>query len=59
MEQFNDTPIVNGTAYPTTTLDPKPYRLRVLNAANDRFWNLQWYVGRPDGTRRLQRPRSR
>ena len=44
MEQFNDTPIVNGTAYPTVTLQPKSYRLRVLNAANDRFWNLQWYV---------------
>ena len=27
MEQFNDTPIVNGTAYPTTTVDPKTYRL--------------------------------
>jgi len=44
MEQFNDTPIVNGTAYPTTTVDPKPYRLRILNAANDRFFNLQLYV---------------
>jgi FtsP/CotA-like multicopper oxidase with cupredoxin domain len=47
MEQFNDTPIVNGTAYPTTTLEPKSYRFRILNAANDRFWNLQWYVGDP------------
>jgi FtsP/CotA-like multicopper oxidase with cupredoxin domain len=44
MEQFNDTPVVNGTAYPSTTVDPKSYRLRILNAANDRFWNLQWYV---------------
>lgn len=47
MEQFNDTPVVNGTAYPTTTVQPKPYRLRILNAANDRFWNLQWYVADP------------
>ncbi len=47
MEQFNDTPIVNGTAYPTTTVQPKTYRLRILNAANDRFWNLQWYVADP------------
>jgi FtsP/CotA-like multicopper oxidase with cupredoxin domain len=47
MEQFNDTPIVNGTAYPTVTLEPKAYRMRILNAANDRFWNLQWYVGDP------------
>ncbi len=43
MEAFNDTPLVNGTVYPTITLDPKSYRLRILNAANDRFWNLQLY----------------
>ena len=47
MEAFNDTPIVNGMAYPKVTLDPKTYRLRILNAANDRFWNLQWYVADP------------
>ena len=48
MEQFNDTPTVNGTAYPTLTVEPKAYRFRILNAANDRFFNLQWYVGDPD-----------
>jgi len=47
MEQFNDTPLVNGVAYPTTTVEPKTYRLRILNAANDRFFNLQWYVADP------------
>ena len=47
MEQFNDTPIVNGVAYPTITLEPKTYRFRILNAANDRFFNFQWYVGDP------------
>jgi FtsP/CotA-like multicopper oxidase with cupredoxin domain len=47
MEAFNDTPVVNGTAYPKTTVDPKAYRFRILNAANDRFWNLQWYVADP------------
>ena len=53
MEQFNDTPIVNGVAYPKVTLEPKTYRLRILNAANDRFFNLQWYTADPtqgDGT---------
>ncbi len=30
MEQFNDTPLVNGVAYPTVTLEPKTYRLRML-----------------------------
>ncbi|MGB8981141.1 MAG: multicopper oxidase domain-containing protein [Anaerolineales bacterium] len=47
MEQFNDTPIVNGVAYPKITLDPKSYRFRMLNAANDRFFNFQWYVADP------------
>ena len=47
MEQFNDTPIVNGVAYPTITLEPKSYRFRVLSVANDRFFNFQWYVGDP------------
>ena len=47
MEQFNDTPIVNGVAYPTLTLEPKAYRLRILSAANDRFFNFQWYVADP------------
>lgn len=43
MESFNDTPLVNGTAYPTVTVQPKSYRFKILNAANDRFWNLQMY----------------
>ena len=47
MEQFNDTPLVNGTAYPTTTVAPKAYRLRILNAANDRFFNLHLYLADP------------
>jgi FtsP/CotA-like multicopper oxidase with cupredoxin domain len=51
MEAFNDTPIVNGTAYPDLILpEAKAYRLRILNAANDRFWNLQWYVADATGT---------
>jgi len=43
MESFNDTPVVNGTVYPTLTVDPKSYRFRILNAANDRFFNLSLY----------------
>jgi FtsP/CotA-like multicopper oxidase with cupredoxin domain len=43
-EAFLDTMMVNGTVFPTVTLDPKPYRLRILNAAHDRFVNLQLYV---------------
>ncbi|HBG25528.1 MAG TPA: laccase [Phycisphaerales bacterium] len=50
MEAFNDTPVVNGTAYPTITLEPKAYRFRILNAANDRFFNLSIYKADANGT---------
>ncbi|MDF2674479.1 MAG: Fibronectin type domain protein, partial [Clostridiales bacterium] len=43
-EAFMDTPIVNGTAYPFLAVEPKAYRFRILNAADDRFFNLQLYV---------------
>ena len=42
-ESFMDTPVINGTAYPTYTVQPKAYRFRILAAGNDRFWNLQLY----------------
>lgn len=42
-EAFMDTPVVNGTAYPKMTVGKKAYRFRILNAANDRHWNLQFY----------------
>jgi FtsP/CotA-like multicopper oxidase with cupredoxin domain len=44
MEAFNDTMLVNGTIYPVLNVEPKAYRFRILNAANDRFVNLQFYV---------------
>ena len=57
MEQFNDTPTVNGVAYPEVTLQPKAYRFRILNAANDRSFNLQWYIADPStGTTERGRP---
>ena len=43
MEAFMDTAVVNGTAYPVLEVDPKSYRFRFLNAANDRFFNLSLY----------------
>jgi FtsP/CotA-like multicopper oxidase with cupredoxin domain len=42
-EAFHDTPVINGTAYPSLTVDPKAYRFRILNASNDRFINLGLY----------------
>ncbi|MFA5866427.1 MAG: hypothetical protein WC891_00470 [Actinomycetota bacterium] len=54
MEAFMDTPVVNGTAYPYLEVQPKAYRFRILNAADDRFFNFQLYVAdsnvaTPDG----------
>ena len=42
-ETFFDTAIVNGQAFPVMDVEPKPYRFRILNAANDRFVNLNIY----------------
>jgi FtsP/CotA-like multicopper oxidase with cupredoxin domain len=47
MEAFHDTPVVNGAVYPKTTVSPRAYRFKILNAGNDRSWNLQWYVADP------------
>ncbi len=47
-EAFMDTPMINGTAYPKLTVAPEKYRFRILNAAHDRFVNLQLYVASPD-----------
>ncbi len=43
-EAFMDTPVINGTAYPTLTVDPKPYRFRVLSIGNERSFNLSWFI---------------
>ena len=46
-ESFFDVVMVNGVAYPTLKVEPKAYRLRILNAANDRFFNLSMYLADP------------
>ena len=46
-EAFMDTMVVNGTVYPYTNVQPKAYRLRILNASNDRMLNLQMYTADP------------
>ncbi len=50
-EMFGDTMLANGTVYPVATVEPRRYRLRILNACQARFLNLQLYVddGSPDG----------
>jgi FtsP/CotA-like multicopper oxidase with cupredoxin domain len=48
-EAFMDTPLVNGTAYPFLQVGKKAYRLRILNASNDRTLNLQLYCAASNG----------
>ncbi len=43
-EFFGDTAMVNGTPYPTLTVQPKAYRFLILNGANDRTLNLGLYL---------------
>jgi FtsP/CotA-like multicopper oxidase with cupredoxin domain len=43
-EAFMDTPVVNGEAYPTLTVPPQAVRFRILNAANDRTFNLSLFI---------------
>jgi spore coat protein A len=39
-ELFGDLPVVNGAIYPYMQVEPRRYRLRLLNGANSRFFNL-------------------
>jgi spore coat protein A, manganese oxidase len=50
-EFFGDTMLANGTVFPEATVEARRYRLRILNACQARFLNLQLYVddGSPDG----------
>jgi PGF-pre-PGF domain-containing protein len=48
-EGFVDTAVVNGNAYPYLQLGKKAYRFRILNAANDRTFNLQLYYASTAG----------
>ena len=55
-EGFMDTPVVNGVPYPTMTVDPKPYRFRILSIANERTFNLSWFLA--CGGTQYQPPRA-
>ncbi len=46
-ESFMDTPVINGTAYPTFTVEPKAYRFRILSVGNDRTFNLSFFQADP------------
>ena len=46
-ETFFDTAMVNGQAFPVLDVYEQTYRFRILNAANDRFQNLNIYKADP------------
>ena len=43
-EMFGDTMLANGTVFPAAPVQARRYRLRILNACQARFLNLQLYV---------------
>jgi spore coat protein A len=43
-EYFGDTIIVNGVPWPKRDVEPRPYRLRLLNGSDARFYDMQ-FVG--------------
>jgi spore coat protein A len=45
-EFFGDLPAVNGAIYPYLNVEPRPYRLRVLNGCNSRFLNVSFNLAK-------------
>jgi len=41
-EFFGDTILVNGKAWPVMDVEPRQYRLRMLNGSNSRFYNMKF-----------------
>jgi len=46
-ESFGDAIVVNGKAWPYMKVEPRKYRLRLLNGSNARFFRLRLSDGRP------------
>ncbi len=46
-EEWGDTMVVNGTAFPYLNVPAGAVRFRILNAADDRSLNLSWFVADP------------
>jgi FtsP/CotA-like multicopper oxidase with cupredoxin domain len=49
-EAFFNVMVVNGTSWPYLNVDPRRYRLRLLNGSNSRFLNLALFVVGAGGT---------
>jgi len=44
-EFFGDTAVVNGKAYPFLEVEPRRYRLRIVNGSDARFYDLKFVDG--------------
>ncbi|RKD88644.1 multicopper oxidase family protein [Halopiger aswanensis] len=40
-EFYGDIPVVNGKAWPRLSVEPRPYRFRLLNGSNSRYYTLE------------------
>ena len=49
-EAWMDTPIVNGTAYPTIEVEPEVYRMALLNGTNDRVLTFNLFEAKTSAT---------
>ncbi|HTW49047.1 MAG TPA: multicopper oxidase [Acidobacteriaceae bacterium] len=45
-EFFGNLPVVNGAIYPYLEVEPRRYRIRILNSANSRFFHLYFNLAR-------------
>jgi spore coat protein A len=45
-EFFGDLPVVNGAILPYLNVEPRPYRLRILNGCNSRFLNVSFNLAK-------------
>ncbi len=49
-EFFGDHMVVNGSIWPRADVEPRNYRLRLLNGCDSRFLVTRFYEARPDAT---------
>jgi spore coat protein A len=45
-EFFGQLPVINGAVYPYLEVEPRPYRLRLLNGSNARFFNFYFNLAK-------------
>lgn len=55
-EMFGENMLANGTVYPKAPVQPRRYRLRILNACQARFLNLQLYEDNGEGEPDFNKP---